>query len=77
MPLTATRLRQDIYEILDGVIATGKPVEIERKGQLLQIVMVQTPQTSRLARIVKRPGLLCDPEELVESDWSGGWKPFL
>ena len=77
VPLTATKLRQDIYEILDAVIATGNPVEIERKGRLLQIVMVQPPQTSRLSRIVKRPGLLCDPEDLVHSDWSTEWKPFL
>jgi antitoxin (DNA-binding transcriptional repressor) of toxin-antitoxin stability system len=77
MPVTATKLRQEVYEILDSVIETGQPVEIERKGHLLRIVATQPAVPSRLSRMVKRPGLQCDPEELVEIDWSKEWTPFL
>ena len=36
--ITASSLRQNIYTILDEVLETGVPVEIERKGQILRIV---------------------------------------
>lgn len=76
MTVTASKLRQDIYNILDSVIETGEPVQIARKGRVLRILADPLPG-SKLSRIVKRPGLLCDPEELVEIDWSKEWKPFL
>jgi hypothetical protein len=38
MAVSATQLRQNIYAILDEALATGKPVEIERKGKILRIV---------------------------------------
>jgi PHD/YefM family antitoxin component YafN of YafNO toxin-antitoxin module len=34
--LTATELRQDIYQKLDEVIATQEPLLIERKGNILK-----------------------------------------
>ncbi len=34
---TASHLRQNIYRILDEVIETGQPVEIERKGSVVRI----------------------------------------
>jgi PHD/YefM family antitoxin component YafN of YafNO toxin-antitoxin module len=38
MAVSATQLRQNIYAILDEALATGKPVDIERKGKILRIV---------------------------------------
>ena len=38
MTVTASKLRQDIYNLLDRVLATGEPLEIERKGQLLKVI---------------------------------------
>lgn len=38
MPYSATRLRQNLYAILDSVLENGQPVEIERKGHILRIV---------------------------------------
>ena len=79
MPVSASRLREDVYRILDSVLETGDPVEIIRKGRVLRIVAVETP-SSRLEKLAKnadsRAGvILCDPEQLVETDWSGEWKP--
>lgn len=71
MPLTASRLRADIYRILDRVLETGVPVEIERKGRMLRIVADTAP--SKLANLTRRPYLAGDPEELVEMDWSESW----
>jgi hypothetical protein len=44
MPLTASKLRENIYRILDQVLETGVPVEIERRGKILKIVPTEPPQ---------------------------------
>ena len=43
MILTASKLREDIYRVLDHVLATGEPVEIERNGRRLRIVADEPP----------------------------------
>ncbi len=75
MALTASKVRDDIYNILDGILATGEPVEIERKGRILRIV-AEAPPSSRVARMKKRPGMILgNPEDLVEIDWAVNWNP--
>ncbi|MFV1958845.1 MAG: type II toxin-antitoxin system Phd/YefM family antitoxin [Planctomycetota bacterium] len=74
MALSASKLRQDIYRILDEVLASGVPVEIERKGRRLRIVPADRP--ARLARLPRRDEYLRgDPDEIVEIDWSSAWRP--
>jgi len=71
--LKASSLRENIYRILDQVVDTGIPVEVERHGKILKIVL-EEPQ-SKLGNLQPRPYLLEDPEELVHLDWSGEWRP--
>jgi hypothetical protein len=73
MALKASSLRENIYRILDQVLETGVPVEIERHGKLLRIVP-EEPR-SKLDNLKARPYLLSDPEDLVHLDWSGEWRP--
>ena len=73
MPISTSKLRQDIYRILDEILASGEPVEIERKGRRLRIVPVAQPP--RLERMPRRDYLKGDPEEIVEIDWSSEWSP--
>lgn len=73
MPLKASSLREDIYRILDQVLETGVPVEIERRGKILKIVPAEP--RSKLENLEARPYLLSDPEDLVHMDWSVEWKP--
>lgn len=76
MRLTASRLRRNLYRILDQILETGVPVEIERTGRLLQIVPVAAPGASKLDNLEEHPGfLLCDPEELVHIEWLQEWQP--
>ncbi|MBN1417357.1 MAG: type II toxin-antitoxin system Phd/YefM family antitoxin [Planctomycetes bacterium] len=76
MKLTASKLRQDIYRILDEILETGKPVEIERKGRLLRIAPADRPTRSKLDALEPHPDTLaCDPEDIVHIDWSSEWKP--
>lgn len=71
MPITASKLRENVYRILDEAIETGKPVEVVRKGAVLTIVPPK--RVSKLANLKKRPGLCCDPDDIVSIDWSKEW----
>lgn len=71
---TATRLRANLYRVLDEVLATGRPVEIERHGRVLRIEAVAP--ADRLLGLTPRPDYIRgDPDSLVHLDWSGEWKP--
>jgi hypothetical protein len=72
---TASELRSDVYRVLDSVLETGVPVEIERKGRTLRIIADAPP--SRLARLVKRKVMRGPPDAIVHMDWSKYWKPEL
>jgi len=70
--LSLTKMRSDLYKIMDRVLDTGVPVEIERRGRKIRIVPV-APK-SKIDNLVKRPGTIVgDPEELVHMDWSDEW----
>lgn len=74
MILSASRLRADVYRILDEILRTGQPVDIQRGGRLLRIVPVDPP--GRLERLVAHDdAVVGDPEDLVHVDWSGEWHP--
>ncbi len=73
MAITASRLRENVYRLLDQVIETGEALEIERNGHRLRIVVDDAP--SKLGRLVERDTVVGDPEELVHLDWSDQWEP--
>lgn len=76
MSVTASELRRNVYRLLDEILETGVPLEIERKGRRLVIEPVERP--SRLDRIAGNPDYVVgDPGDLVHVDWSREWKPFL
>jgi hypothetical protein len=71
MRITASKLRENIYRILDETIETGIPVEVERKGSILRIV--PDKPVSKLAKLKKRNCIVGDPEDIVSMDWSKEW----
>ncbi len=74
MPLTASELRANIYRLLDRVLETGVPIEVERGSRRLRIVAVD--ESGRLDRLIPRPDVVRgDPEDLVHLDWSSEWRP--
>jgi antitoxin (DNA-binding transcriptional repressor) of toxin-antitoxin stability system len=75
MRVTASQLRSDIYNLLDRVIATGEPLEIERRGVIVRVV---APREDWLDHLPRREGVVVgDPEDLVHLDWSERWAPDL
>jgi hypothetical protein len=77
MALTASKLRADVYRLLDEVLETGKPLEIERKGQTLVIAPKETQDPESFwERLPRRKGAIVgDPDELIHMDWSSEWNP--
>lgn len=74
MAITASELRAQIYKLLDEVLESGKPLEIERKGKLLRIVPAEP--AAKLAKLVRRDEAVTgDPGDLVHLDWSSEWRP--
>lgn len=73
MVLTASKLRENIYRVLDQVLETGVPVEIRRRGKTVRIVPAEV--VPKLSRLAPRDYLRVDPEAIVHLDWSGEWRP--
>jgi hypothetical protein len=72
MRVTASKLRENVYSILDEALETGNPVEVVRKGKILKIVPERSP--SKLDRIKKRPRALTgNPQDIVHMNWLKEW----
>ena len=72
MIMTASKLRQNIYNVLDRALETGVPVEIQRRGKILKIV--PSVGKNKLANLKKHDVLKGDPQDIVHVDWSDQWK---
>jgi len=74
MRFSATNLRANLYKVLDSVLKSGVPVEIDRRGKLLKIVPVKPK--GKLDNLKPHPDyLVAKPESLVHMDWSKEWRP--
>ncbi len=71
MPITASRLRENIYRVLDEAIATGVAVEVVRKGSVLKIVPEK--RASKLSRLKRRKAFVGDPDDIIHLDWLSEW----
>ncbi len=66
--VTPTELEGNLYNLLDEVLNTGIPLEIERGGRRLRIIPVEA--VDKLEGLVSRPDvILGDPDELVGINW--------
>ncbi len=73
MKVTASKLRENVYRILDQVLQSGTPVEIQRKGRTLKIVSEESPK--KMSRLIRRNIIQGRAEDLIHLDWSKEWKP--
>lgn len=72
--ITASKLRANIYRMLDQVLETGQPLEVERNGKTL--VISPKEEQSIWDRLPRREGYIVgDPDELIHLDWSSEWNP--
>jgi hypothetical protein len=70
--ITPSELRKDLYNLLDQVILTGKPIEVKRKDKVVKIMV--EPSRSKLDNLKRRNILNCEPDEIIYNNWEKEWK---
>jgi hypothetical protein len=68
MHITITQLRSNLYKMIDQVIQTGKPIELQRKGVTVKIIL-EKPKND-LSKLEKYPDVMVGkPESFVHINW--------
>lgn len=76
MVITPSKLRENIYNILDDVLEKGEVIEVKRKGQIIKIIPPQ--KRDKLSKLVSHPdAVVGDSDDFVNMDWSDTWKPSI
>ena len=82
MAITATKLRSDLYRVIDDVIKKGVPVEVELRGKKVRIVPAEP--RDKLANLVRRPGVIAGAASRLahvktfdEAKWREKWRKRL
>lgn len=66
--VTATELRGNIYNLLDEVLNTGVPIEINKNGKKLRIMPVGA--VDKFQNLIPRPDVIHgNPDDLVGISW--------
>ena len=66
--VSPTELRSNIYKLLDEVLNSGVPIEINKGGKLLRIVPVA--KSNKLANLISRSDIIIgNPDELADISW--------
>ena len=66
--VSPTELRSNIYKLLDEVLNSGIPLEINKGGKLLKIVPVE--KNNKLNNLTSRPDVIVgNPDDLVDVTW--------
>jgi hypothetical protein len=69
--ITLTKLRSDLFQVADRVLASGEPVLIERNGRNLLLIPQTSP--SKIARLSSRNLINGSAEDLAETK-VGTWQ---
>jgi len=74
LPSSNSEKQNDIFRLLDKVVKTGVPVELERKGK--RLVISPAEKCRDLDTLEKHPEFIIgNPDDLVHMDWSSEWEP--
>lgn len=71
MRIKASKLRSNIYNILDSVINTGESVEVERGKALVKITAERT--NSKLSTLKKRKTTRGRLDNIFNITWEKDW----
>ncbi len=64
VPMSLSSLRSKLFKVVDEVIRTGIPAEIERNGQRLMIVCEE--KKSKLDNLKPHDCIVGDPDDLIK-----------
>lgn len=74
--ISPSKLRANIYKYLDSVAHSGKTLEIDRDGVILQLSPKEKPKViNNLKKLKKRKLVLCSDEDLFNSNSEKEWNP--
>ena len=62
--ISLTSLRNQLFKVVDQVIKTGIPVDLERNGHKLKIVLVE--KKSKLDNLQPHDCIVGNPDDLVD-----------
>lgn len=66
--ITVTELRGNIYKLLDEVLDTGIPIEINKGARKLRIIPVT--KADKFQNLVSRPNVIKgNPDDLADISW--------
>jgi len=66
--ITVTELRGNIYNLLDEVLSTGIPIEIDKEGKKLKIMPVG--KSNKFQNLISRPNVIKgNPDDLIDISW--------
>ncbi|AUT00139.1 type II toxin-antitoxin system prevent-host-death family antitoxin [Nostoc sp. CENA543] len=66
--VTLTELMNNIEHLLDEVLETGMPLEINKNGKLLKIIPVE--KIDKLKNLTVKPNVIQgNPDDLVNISW--------
>lgn len=66
--VSPTELRSNIYKLLDEVLSSGIPIEINKGGKLLRIIPLE--KTNKLENLALRPYVIVGkPDDLADISW--------
>jgi hypothetical protein len=63
-PISLTALRNKLFKVVDEIIKTGNPVEIERNGHRLKIILEE--KRSKLDNLKPHDCIVGDPDALIQ-----------
>ena len=69
--MSLTALRAQLFKLVDHVIQTGVPLEIERNGHKVKIILDEPK--SKLSNLKIHDCIIGDPDDLIDlsvSDWN-------
>ncbi|MCP4673354.1 MAG: type II toxin-antitoxin system Phd/YefM family antitoxin [Desulfobacula sp.] len=66
--ITPTELRSNIYNLLDEILNTGIPIEINKGSRKLRIIPIK--KTDKLQNLISRSDIIKgDSDELADIRW--------
>jgi len=69
--ISLTALRQQLFKLVDQVIQTGIPLEIERNGHRVKVILDE--KKSKLANLKAHDCIEGDPDDLINlslTEWN-------
>ena len=76
MTLTPTEFKNDLINLLDMMLETGKILEINKNGYIFKVIPPK--KRKKLDRLTPhKDAIIGNSDDFIEMDWSKEWKPYI